>query len=176
METTVFLFWLFFVLFVVLILGTFALGGILAAPWVPLWKKDIRRMLKLAEVKPGEIVYDLGAGDGRIIIIAAKEFKAKAIGFEIAVLPYLWGYIKIKLHGLTGQAKLKYRNFFKENLGNADVICTFLTPEAMRKLKPKFQKEIKPTCRIVSYAFHIPEWEPYKISKPENETAIYLYH
>ncbi len=175
MDLTIFLFWLFFLSFIILVLGTFALGGILAAPWVPLWKKDIRRMLELAEVKPGEIVYDLGAGDARILIMAAKDFKAKAVGFEVAVLPYLWGYIKIKLHGLSGQVTLKYRNFFREDFGEADVICAFLTPEAMRKLKPKFQKEIKPNCRVVSYAFHIPDWQPAKISKPKQETAVYLY-
>lgn len=175
MDSTVFLFWLFFIPFILLGLGTFALGGILAAPWVPLWKKDIKRMLELAEVKPGEIVYDLGAGDGRIIIMAAKDFGAKAVGFEVAVLPFLWGYIKIKLLGLSRKAELRYNNFFNQDFGKADVICVFLTPEAMKKLKPKFQKEIKPNCRIVSYAFKIPDWKPSQISKAAKETSIYLY-
>lgn len=175
MANPAFLFWLFFIPFILLGLGTFALGGVLAAPWVPLWKKDIKRMLELAQVKPGEIVYDLGAGDGRIIIMAAKDFGAKAIGFEVAVLPFLWGYIKIKLLGLGKKAELRYNNFFNQDFGEADVICVFLTPEAMKKLKPKFQKEIKPTCRIVSYAFKIPDWEPAQISKAEKQTSIYLY-
>jgi len=176
MTTAIFIFWTIFLLFLVLILGTFAWAGFSAAPWVPLWKKDIRRMLELAGVKPGEIVYDLGAGDGRIIIIAAREFGAKAIGFEMAVLPYLLAYIKIRLRGLNGRVELKYRNFFRQDLSQADVICTFLTPEAMRKLKPKLQKEIKPNCRLVSYAFSVPGWQPTKIDKPNKKTAaIYLY-
>jgi hypothetical protein len=86
-----------FIVVIFLVLGTFALGGILAAPWVPLWQKDIRRMLKLANVKPGETVYDLGAGDGRIVIMAGKEFGAKAIGYEIAILPYLAARVKYYL-------------------------------------------------------------------------------
>lgn len=167
---TIFLFFLF------LALATFALGGILAAPWVPLKKSDIMRMLKLAEVKPGEIVYDLGAGDGRIIIIAADEFKANATGFELAILPYLVGLIKIILRGLGGKAVLKYRNFYYQDLGQADVVCAFLAPKAMIKLKPKLEKEIKPGGRIVSAVFSIPDWQPKKIDKPNKKAfAIYLY-
>lgn len=176
MFDPVFIFWLLFIIFLLLILGTFALAGFLAAPWVPLWKTDIRRMLKLAEVKPGETVYDLGAGDGRIIIIAAQEFGARATGFEIAVLPYFLAYIKILIRGLKPKIDLKYRNFFRADLSKADVICAFLTPPAMKKLKPKLEKEAKPGCRIVSYAFSIPTWQPTKTDKPnKNKTVIYLY-
>jgi len=171
-----FYFWLGFIVVLLLILGTFALGGYLAAPWVPLWKKDVRRMLNLAELKPGETVYDLGAGDGRIIIMAASEFGAKAVGFEIAILPYFLAYIRILLRGLKLRVALKYRNFFKEDLSKADVICAFLTPQAMKKLKPKLEKEAKSGCRIVSYAFSIPGWQPIKTDKPsKNKAIIYLY-
>jgi len=176
MDNIILIFWIIFTLFLLLVLGTFALGGWLAAPWVPLWKKDIRRMMRIAKVKPGEIVYDLGAGDGRIVIIAAKEFDAQAIGFEIATLPYFLAYIKIWLKGLRSKIKLKYRNFFNEDLSRADVICVFLTPQAMKKLKPKFETETKPGCRIVSYAFSIPGWQPVETNKPNQKTtAIYLY-
>jgi hypothetical protein len=176
MIIVTFLFWVIFIFFLFLVLGTFALAGFSAAPWVPLWKKDVRRMMEIAQVKPGQIVYDLGAGDGRILIIAAKEFKAKATGFEFAVLPYFLGCIKIRLKGLKDQAKLKYRNFFLQDLSQADVICTFLTPQAMKKLKPKLAKEIKPGAKIVSYAFSIPDWKPTKKDKPnKNTTVIYLY-
>ncbi len=176
MFDLVFIFWVIFIIFLFLILGTFALAGFSAAPWVPLWKKDVRRLLQVAKLEPGEILYDLGAGDGRIIIIAAEEFGAKAIGFEFAVLPYVLGCIKIRLKGINRQAKLKYRNFFVQDLSSADVICTFLTPPAMKKLKPKLEKEAKAGCRIVSYAFSIPGWVPTKIDKPNPKVAaIYLY-
>jgi len=168
--------YLAFLIFIFLILGTFAIGGILAAPWVPLWKKDVRRMLKLAEVKPGEIVYDLGAGDGRIVIIAGQEFGAKAIGYEIAILPYLAARAKIFLKGLSKSVSVKYRNFYKENLASADVICVFLGKDAMKKLSPKFKNELKPGCRIVSYCFSLPDWQPKMVDKPgEKITTVYVY-
>lgn len=170
------LFWIAFLSFLFLVLGTFAWGGILAAPWIPVWRKDLKRLLDLADIKPGETLYDLGAGDGRIVIMAAKEYNAKAVGYEIASLPYFFAYIKILVLGLRGKAKFKYRNFFKEDLSGADVIVTFLTPPAMEKLKPKFEKELKPGARVVSYAFSIKGWEPKQKSKPDKKTtAIYLY-
>jgi len=170
------IFGLLLIAVVLVILFTFAWGGISAAPWVPLWKRDIRRMLRLANVKPNELVYDLGAGDGRILLCAAGEFQARAVGLELAVLPYTLGCIKLRLAGLAGKAKLRYANFFSHSVGDADVICVFLTPQAMQKLKPKFEAECKPGCRIVSFAFHVPGWQPTNIDKPNQKTtAIYLY-
>ena len=90
-------------------------------------------------------------------------------------------YIKIKLLGLSGQAndgqaKIRYRNFFKQDFSKADVICIFLTPKAMKKLKLKLQKEVKPGARIISYAFHLPGWTETKKDKPNQKTtAIYIY-
>ena len=164
------------VFLLVVILGTFAYGGISAAPWVPIWQRDVDRMLALAAIKPGEIVYDLGAGDGRIVITAAQKYHAQATGFEIAVLPYIIGYIRIQLAGVQKKARLRYRNFYDQDLSAADVIFTFLTPPAMEKLKSKFVKEIKPGARVVSYAFDIKGWEKTKIDKPnEKKAAVYLY-
>ena len=164
------------VFLLVVILGTFAYGGISAAPWVPIWQRDVDRMLALAAIKPGEIVYDLGAGDGRIVITAAQKYHAQATGFEIAVLPYIIGYIRIQLAGVQRKARLRYRNFYDQDFSAADVIFTFLTPPAMEKLKPKFEKETKPGCRIISYAFAVPGWEPTNVDKPNQKTvSIYCY-
>jgi len=70
-------------------------------------------------LKPGEALYDLGSGDGRLIIAAARDFKAKAVGYEVAVLPYFVSYIRILINKLTPKVKVKFKNFYKENLGNA---------------------------------------------------------
>ncbi len=176
MELLVLLPWVIFLVFVGLVLLTLSIASLSAAPWVPLWKNDIRRMLRLAEVKADEVVYDLGAGDARILVIAAKEFGARSIGFEMALLPYILGYIRIRFRGVKDQVELKYRNLYSQDLSKAEVVCTFLTPRAMRKLKPKLEKETKPGCRIVSFAFKIPGWQPKKIDKPnQKSTAIYLY-
>ena len=168
--------WGIFILVMAVVLGTLAIAGISAAPWVPLWRKDIHRMMKIANVKPGDAVYDLGAGDGRMVVIAAQRYGADATGYEFAVLPYFLATTIIRLKGLRKKARIKYANFFKANLGEADVICTFLTPHAMKKLKPKFERELKPGARVVSYAFQIHGWEPTLVDKPNAKTtAIYFY-
>ena len=164
------------ILVIFLVIGTLAYGGWSAAPWVPLWRRDVRRMLALAEIKPGEKLIDLGAGDGRIIVMAARRYQANAVGYEIAILPFFFGYIRIILTGTHGRAELKYKNFFHQDLGQADVITAFLTPQAMEKLKPKLETETKPGCRVVSYAFAVPGWQPTKIDKPnQNASRIFLY-
>ncbi|MBU1164015.1 class I SAM-dependent methyltransferase [Patescibacteria group bacterium] len=163
---------------IVSVLITFTFAGISAAPWVPLWKSDIRRMLKVAKVQDGEHVYDLGSGDGRILLIAAKEFNAKSTGFEISVLPFFVSYIKIVIANLKTKykIKIKFKSMYAQDLSEADVITMFLTPMATKKLKPIFSKGLKKGCRIVSYAFSIPGWEPDEVSKPaKNKTSVYLY-
>lgn len=171
-----FLFLLLALGIIFLLVGTLAYGGILAAPWVPLRKKDVKRALALARLKPGEALYDLGSGDGRIIIAAGKDFGAKAIGYEVAFLPYLYSYVKILIMGLYGRVGVKYKNFFKEDLSGADVVISFLLPRAMVALKEKYIRELKPGTRIVSCVWLIPGWIPELIDKPsKNDVKIYLY-
>lgn len=153
-----------------------AYAGIIGAPPVPTPRKVVRKMLELAEIKQGEILYDLGAGDGRIIIMAAKDHKAQAFGFELSPLSFLLAQIKILLSGTSGGAKLICRNFYNQNLSSASVITCFLRPKPMEKLKEKFECELKSGARIVSYAFCIPGWKPEKIAKVDGKTSpIYLY-
>jgi hypothetical protein len=77
---------------------------------------------------------------------------------------------------LSKSVSVKYRNFYAENLSSADVVCVFLGPDAMKKLSPKFKDELKPGCRIVSYCFSLPGWQPKIVDKPEKKlTTIYLY-
>jgi hypothetical protein len=167
---------LIFLVFVIILLVTFAWGGLLAAPWIPARKRDVSRILKMASLKPDEVLYDLGSGDGRLIIAATRDFKAKSVGFEVAILPYFLARAKILLLGLRPKIDLKYKNFYGVNLGQADVVTTFLSPWAMRKLKSKFQRELKPGCRVVSYAFSIPGWQPVAVDKPsQNELTVYVY-
>ncbi len=161
-------------LFVVFL--TAALAGWKAAPYVPTWQRDVRRMLKLAAVKPGEMLVDLGAGDGRFLITAAKEFGARGIGYEFSILPYLAALLRIALAGVRRQVRVEYRDFFQADLSVADVITCFLTPKAMEKLEPKFARELKAGCRVVSYAFKLPGWIPLKIDKPKPTAgSVFLY-
>ena len=163
-------------IFVLIIFGSAALAGLRAAPYVPTQKKDIRRMFELAGLKPNELVYDLGAGDGRMVLMAAREFKAKAVGIEFSILPYLISKMRVRLAGLNKKIKIQYGDFYKVSLKKADVVICFLTPMAMRKLSPKFKKELKKGARIVSYAFPLKDWTPLTINKPKTKSvAVYLY-
>jgi SAM-dependent methyltransferase len=165
-----------FLVFGLGILGTLALGGYLAAPWVPLWRRDVGRMLRLANVKPGELVYDLGAGDGRILMAAARDFQARAIGYEIAILPYLIGRSILWSRGLHKRAQLRYGNFFTESLADADVVTAFLSRHAMEKLRSKFEQELKPGSRVVTCVFSIPGWEPTITDKAgPKQPTVYVY-
>ncbi len=165
-----------FNLIIFFILISFAYAGLSAAPWVPLRSRDASRLLEVAEVKPGELVYDLGSGDGRILILAASKFGAKAEGFELSILPYLLSRLRIGLLGLGSKVQVHYRNFFKQNLSRAQIVTLFLTPAAMVKLSPKFRRELRPGTRIVSYAFALKDWQPVRIDKPDANTAsVYLY-
>lgn len=159
-----------------LVLGTLAYAAIVAAPWMPLRRRDISRVLTLANIRSGEKLYDLGSGDGRIVIAAAKDFQAQSTGFEIAFLPFLYSFVKIKMLGMGKFARVHFKNFFRADLGNADVVITFLMPKAMKKLKQKFETELKPGTRVITCAWSIPGWKPDLVDKPNSqEISMYVY-
>lgn len=158
------------------IVGTFAWGSWLAAPWLPMPRKDVQRLLHLAQFRPNELVYDLGCGDGRVLCAAAAQYGVRGIGFEVALLPFVWGWCTILLYGLWPQVKVRYRNFYRCNLSAADVVTVFLTPRAMVKLAPKLAAELAPSARVLSYAFAIPGWQPTHVDKPTpSNIAIFCY-
>lgn len=166
--------WLLALAALIVVAGTAAWAGWRAAPFVPTRQRDVERMLRLAEVKPGELVYDLGAGDGRFLLAAARR-GARAVGFEISILPFLIACLRLAL-GRATAARIELKDFFRQDLSAADVIVCFLTPAAMAKLGPKFSRELKPGARIVSYAFSLPGWTPAVKDKPTPQTmSVYLY-
>ena len=128
------------------------------AHWVPTPVSSVRQMLRLANVRPGETVYDLGSGDGRVLIIAAREFGARAVGVEIDPLKYLWTRAMIAMLGLSDRVTVYRANFFDVALGEADVITLYLLPKANARLLPKFERELKPGARVVAHVFALPAW------------------
>jgi len=139
--------------------------------WVPSPQRIVDRMLKLARVKKDDVVYDLGSGDGRIVVSAAK-IGAKAVGVELDPLRVLISRIRIKLAGLENKAKIEHRNLFKVKTKNATVIALFLLPKTMGKIENKIKKELRKGARVVSYKFVFKNWKPTKVDK---ENKIYLY-
>ena len=129
------------------------------APPIPLPRDAIRKMLNLARASKNDIVYDLGSGDGRIVIIAAKEFHAKSVGIEKnRLLVWLSRWI-IGRNNLQNKIKIIRGDIFKQDLRNADVILMYLSHKLTQKLKPKFEKELKKGARIISASHPITGWE-----------------
>jgi cyclopropane fatty-acyl-phospholipid synthase-like methyltransferase len=168
------MFFLFLVLF--LIFFTFAWAGKSLAPWVPCRKKDIKRVLSIAELKPGEVFYELGCGDGRVVVAANKNYQVRAIGVELAVLLYIAAKIR-QCFNWNKNLEIRYGSLFKEDLASADVVYVFGMPQTLKaKFKEKLEKELKPGARVVSYVFPIEGWKPIKIDKPtEKDLNVYLY-
>ena len=144
--------------------------------FVPTPKRIVRAMLQLASLRRGETLFDLGAGDGRIMIEAARKFGAHAVGVEIS--PEHITRIKERLAATGTKADLIESDIFEVNLASADVITIYLSESANARLVQKLNDELKPGTRIVSLDYQLPGWVP----KRELEVAasgisrtIYLY-
>jgi len=124
------------------------------AIFIPLPKSTIRKMLKLAKVRKKDIVYDLGCGDGRILVIAAKEFGCNAVGIERDKLVAMLCKFNIKRSGLQNKIKLIENDYFKVNLRKATVVTTYLSQKQNDLLLPKLKRELRKGTRIVS-ASHV---------------------
>ncbi|MEZ0248787.1 MAG: class I SAM-dependent methyltransferase [Thermoproteus sp.] len=147
-------------------------------PFVPTPEVVVRRMLQLARVRPGEVLYDLGSGDGRIVIMAAKEFGAYAYGIEIRKDLYEQSTAKIRDLGLEGRARIINTNFFDADISDADVITMYLLTSVNERLKPKLEKELRPGTRVVSHDFEVSGWRPVIVEEVYEEWRshkIYLY-
>ncbi len=129
-------------------------------PFVPSPEIVIRRMLQLANVRSGEVVYDLGCGDGRILIIAAKEFGANAVGIEIRRDLYEQCLKRVRDLKLEDRVKVYHGDFFNYDLSDADVITLYLLTSVNERLRPKLERELRPGARIVSHDFEVPGWRP----------------
>jgi SAM-dependent methyltransferase len=142
----------------------------LGGPYVPSEMDDVRQMLKLANIRPGELVVDLGAGDGRILFLAAREYGARALGVEISPLRYALIWFKTRLFGLQGQVQVKLGNLYNADLSQAEVVMLYLMPGAVEKLRDKLERELKPGSRVVTNSYPIGDW-PFIV----RHEFIYLY-
>ena len=123
------------------------------SPWVPTSFKMVHKMLDLADIQPDELLYDLGCGDGRIAVIAARKHKARVVGIELNPLFWLWCQIVITILGLRSRVKVILGNFFKQDLSRADVVACYLLPVAQKKLENKLMRELRPGTRVVTNTF-----------------------
>ncbi len=162
------------IILIFLIFATAAYGGISGAPWYPTKKREVNRLLELAEIKKGERFYDLGCGDGRMVFAAAKK-GAVVEGIEIALFPFFLAKIRRLFQKERENIKISYKNMWKVDLSDADVIYIFLLPESYERMRNKIEKEVKKGTRIIVSAWPMKKWIPIKEIKEKGRTSIYLY-
>ena len=147
------------------------------APFVPSPVTVIQFMLKLADLSAGEVLFDLGAGDGRTVIMAAKSFGARAVGVELREDLAKKALSNIHDSGLADRVTIVNGDMFSVNLTSADVVFLYLTTSANEKIRPKLETELKKGVRIVSHDYEIVGWKPVKVENfCENPKLGYPSH
>lgn len=167
-----------------LFLGVLAgLAVVAALLWalVPAWyglppvaasRERIRRALELANPQPGETLYDLGSGHGRVLVVAAKEFGLNAVGIEAGPVQCVVGWVNARWNGVGSKVRIEAGNFFKSNLREADIVFAYLTSDYGVRLGKKLGEELKPGARVVTISFDLPGW---KADFFDREALIYVY-
>ena len=130
--------------------------------YVPTPPEVVAEMLKVANVQESDIIYDLGSGDGRIVITAAKEFGAHGTGIDIDPQRIKEARANAEAAGVSGKVKFLNQDLFETNFSDATVVTLYLLPSLNVKLRPKLLAELKPGTRIVSHAFDMGDWKPEK--------------
>lgn len=144
------------------------------SPWSPWWRtspKIARIQCKLAKVKKGDVVYDLGSGEGTALIIAAKEFGATGVGLEIDPFRVLTSKLSIRFTNLAEKIKIYRKNFFEVDVSDATVVIMYLIPKTLARLRPKLLEELKPGTRIVTFVYRIDL--PLIAKDEKNEVYVY---
>lgn len=144
----------------------------LDVPYVPTKPAVVDGMLKLANLKKGDVLYDLGCGDGRIVIAAAKQYGVTAMGFDIDPERIAEANANAKAAGVTNKVKFVNANLFNTDLSKATVITMYLLPTVNMELRPKILK-LKPGTRIVSHAFDMGDWAPEKTEMVDGATLYF---
>lgn len=141
-------------------------------PPVPTNPDRIRKALRLANLQPNQILYDLGAGDGRVLLIAAREFGAKATGIEVGPIQCLLIWLRVVAGGFGNRVRIRWADFYKADLHEADVVFVYATSKEVVKLASHLERQMKQGARLVSISADFPEWEPFIF---DNRDLIFIY-
>jgi len=152
----------------------------LDVPYVPTTDDAVAAMLKLADIKSTDVVYDLGCGDGRIVIAAAKKFGSRGVGVDIDPARIREAKENAKKAGVENLVRFEENDLFKTDIHDANVVMLFLLNSVNLKLRPKLLAELKPGTRVVSNTFDMGDWKPDKevaVEGTDNGTSLsqYLY-
>jgi len=160
---------------VLVFIATTTYLAITGVPFVPTGKKAGRRMFELAELEAGETVVDLGSGDGSLLIVAARDFGAKAIGYEFNPWLCMIARVRARLSGVSNLVEIRRANFFKTDLPQADVIACYLLTDVQKKLEPRLIEFYPAGTRLVSHGFSSPNLNLIKEEKTKRHRFL-LYH
>ena len=147
------------------------------APFVPSPQRVVDRMLDMASPRAGETVFDLGCGDGRVLVTAAQKFNAKGVGIEVDDRLVQRANERISGANLQNQVKIVQGDLLQADLSGADVVVIYLLTGSNELLRPRLEKMLKPGARVVSYSYKIPGWKPLKVDRTDEQHnhEIYLY-
>lgn len=147
------------------------------APYVASPVRVMDRMLELANMKPGETLYDLGCGDGRILIAAVEKYKVKAVGVEINPRLVARAKASIQKAGLQNQAHVIQGDVLSTDPADADVVYLYLSTRLNEQLRPRLEARLKAGARVVSHDYPVPGWKPAKVEETEGSQRhmIFLY-
>jgi SAM-dependent methyltransferase len=135
----------------------------------------VSAMLKLADIQASDVVYDLGCGDGRIVIAAAKEYGAHGVGIDIDPERIQEARDNARKAGVEALVKFEVNDLFAADIHNATVVALYLLPDVNLRLRPKLLKELKPGTRVVSHDFHMGDWKPDRQALVDAGSRIYLW-
>lgn len=143
----------------------------IGAGWGPTPPESVDSMLEFAEIKEGDVLYDLGCGDGRIVIRAAKRYGIRAVGFEIDPIRAWLSRNRVRSNGVADRVQIVSKNFFDADLTPATVVSLFLTQKTNQRISPKLRALRKGT-RVVTYTWTFDGWEP---AEADLKLRTYLY-
>ncbi len=149
-------------------------------PWIPSPLAVVYRALELAWAGPCDIVYDLGAGDGRVVVVAARDFRVRrAVGIEINSLLAEAARVKAKMEGVSDRVEIVEDDFFHVELSEATIVYIYLYMSVNEALRPKLEEELQPGTRVVTIDFPVPGWTPVLVRRLRDEgdilRTIHLY-
>jgi len=159
------------VLFLVISFYIAVFGG---GPFVPTKMEAVHAVLKAAKIKKNAVVYDIGAGDGRFIHFAEKNYHAQATGFELN--PFVYFLAKLRQWFWGWKGKMIRANLKNQDLSKADILICYMMPGSLRRFQKQFDKQLKKGAKVVSYTFKVGDWKPSKIiPKTSSISSIYIY-
>lgn len=148
------------------------------APFVSSPQNIVEKMLEMAKIRPGETLYDLGCGDGRVLIAAAQKYKAKAVGVEISTPRVQQANLNIKRAGVENLASVIHGDLMDLDLAPANVVVLYLLRDSNDLVRPKLEKSLRPGTRVISHDYEIRGWKPTAVQRSEankRDHSIYVY-